>query len=175
MENKDLDRIYEEEIKKEFSIKIYPVKNDKNDTVWAAEIPELPGCIGAGDTPQEAITALEDAKISWIDIAVYDNKKIPEPKKEYDIDYSGKFTLRLPKILHKNLAEKAEEECVSLNQYLLYLISKRHYETSTSRITNVVQNEMKRVAFTQSIQNQQWVKQIYEGGEMFYGGLKCAN
>jgi hypothetical protein len=27
------------------------------------------------------------------------------------------------------LAEKAEQEAVSLNQYLLYLISKRHYET----------------------------------------------
>ena len=128
MRYQDTSKIYEEEIKKEFKIKLYPMKDEDNETVWAAEMPELPGCIGAGDTPQEALNALEDAKISWIDIAVSDGKSIPEPMEDYDIDYSGKFTLRLPITLHKDLSEKAEEEGISLNQYIIFLISKHHYE-----------------------------------------------
>ena len=39
-------------------------------------------------------------------------------------DYSGQFKLRLPKSLHKRLAEKSGEEGVSMNQYCVYLLSK---------------------------------------------------
>ena len=127
---KEFDKVYEKEIKKEFRIKLYPVKEDDgSETVWAAEIPDLPGCVGAGDTPQEALRAVEDARKSWIEIALLEGKEIPTPVAEDVLYFSGKFTLRLPKTLHKELAEKAEQEAVSLNQYLLYLISKRHYET----------------------------------------------
>jgi len=129
MKNKEeINKVYEKAIKKEYKIKLYPMKYEDNETVWAAEIPELPGCIGAGGTPQEALVALEDAKMSWIDIAVSDGKSIPEPMKDYDIEYSGKFTLRLPVTFHKDLSETAEEEGISLNQYLVFLISKHHYE-----------------------------------------------
>jgi antitoxin HicB len=126
---KEFDKAYEEELKKEFKIKVYPVKDDDgSETVWTAEIPELPGCIGAGDTPLEALLAVEDARKSWIEIALLEGRTIPSPAAEDLFNYSGKFTLRLPKTLHKELAEKAEQEAVSLNQYLLYLISKRHYK-----------------------------------------------
>ncbi|MCD5406261.1 MAG: toxin-antitoxin system HicB family antitoxin [Desulfotomaculum sp.] len=37
--------------------------------------------------------------------------------------FSGKFTLRIPKSLHGILAKQAEQEDISLNQYLLSLIS----------------------------------------------------
>lgn len=39
-------------------------------------------------------------------------------------EYSGDFKLRLPKSLHKQLSNEAEIEGVSLNQYLLYILSK---------------------------------------------------
>ena len=38
-------------------------------------------------------------------------------------EYSGKISLRIPKSLHKKLAEEAKEEGVSLNQYALYKLS----------------------------------------------------
>ncbi|MGA9174906.1 MAG: toxin-antitoxin system HicB family antitoxin [Thermoactinomyces sp.] len=41
----------------------------------------------------------------------------------YDKEYSWKFSLRLPKSLHKYLVEQAEAENVSLNQYILYKFS----------------------------------------------------
>lgn len=39
-------------------------------------------------------------------------------------DYSGKLVLRIPRSLHKLLKEEAEIEGVSLNQYMLYKLSR---------------------------------------------------
>ena len=38
--------------------------------------------------------------------------------------YSGQFKLRIPKSLHRSLAEHAKEEGISMNQYCVYLLSK---------------------------------------------------
>lgn len=38
-------------------------------------------------------------------------------------DYSGRLLLRMPKTLHQRLAEAAEKEGVSLNQYIVFLLS----------------------------------------------------
>jgi len=38
--------------------------------------------------------------------------------------YSGKLVLRIPRSLHKSLKEAAEIEGVSLNQYMLYKLSR---------------------------------------------------
>ena len=39
-------------------------------------------------------------------------------------EYSGKLVLRIPRSLHKSLKESAEAEGVSLNQYMLYKLSR---------------------------------------------------
>lgn len=39
-------------------------------------------------------------------------------------EYSGKLLLRIPKELHKELAESARANGVSLNQYAMYKLSK---------------------------------------------------
>jgi len=39
-------------------------------------------------------------------------------------DFSGKLMLRIPKELHKALAEAAKQNGVSLNQYALYKLAK---------------------------------------------------
>lgn len=89
---------------------------------YVAYIPELKGCITQADTLHELAEMIEDAKAGWIDLALQDSKKIPEPD---DIEeYSGKFNLRLPKSLHKDLANKAKAENVSLNQMATYLLAK---------------------------------------------------
>nr|WP_246473258.1 toxin-antitoxin system HicB family antitoxin [Treponema parvum] len=37
---------------------------------------------------------------------------------------SGQFKIRIPKSLHKTLAEDSKKEGVSMNQYCVYLLSK---------------------------------------------------
>jgi predicted RNase H-like HicB family nuclease len=47
---------------------------------WAALMPELPGCVAAGDTPAEAIALLEDAKAGWFASCLKHGDPIPEPQ-----------------------------------------------------------------------------------------------
>ena len=44
-------------------------------------------------------------------------------KKELE-EYSGRFVLRIPRSLHRELKEAADREGVSLNQYVLYKLAK---------------------------------------------------
>jgi antitoxin HicB len=46
---------------------------------WAAEVPELPGCLSDGDTPQQAVENVMDAIGCWIEAAEEDGRPIPEP------------------------------------------------------------------------------------------------
>ena len=45
-----------------------------------------------------------------------------------DVNYSGKFLMRVPKRLHAELAHAAKAQGVSLNQCLLYMLTKGHGE-----------------------------------------------
>lgn len=161
----EFEKKFEQALTNAYSIKLYPI-TDENGTEWSAEIPELAGCIGAGDTPQEALLALEDAKMSWIEIALIDKRSIPEPKNLENVDYSGKFTIRLPKSLHRELTERAEEENISLNQYLLYLITKRHNEKQAKVVSVKLNTETQRIIETPLISSGQWSKQ-YQSHENY--------
>lgn len=91
---------------------------------FVATYPDLPGCISIGETIEEAIANVMDAKIDWIMAAIEDGISISEPKTAEE--YSGQFKLRIPKILHKQLAERAKEEGISMNQYCLYLLAQNN-------------------------------------------------
>lgn len=83
---------------------------------WFVRIKELPGCMSQGDTPEEAIRMIEDAMRGWLEAELRKGSPIPEPRVEEE--YSGKFVIRVPKSLHRKLAELAEREGVSLNQWI---------------------------------------------------------
>ncbi len=85
--------------------------------------PDLPGCVSDGDTAEEAISMGDDARKAWIETRFEQGLNIPEPF-SHSNKYSGRIALRTPKSLHRRLIENAEKEGVSLNQYLVYLLSK---------------------------------------------------
>ena len=109
---------------------LYPVKlfYSEEDKGFIATTPDLPGCSAFGDTEEEAIREIKIAQELWLETARSENRYIPRPTSE--IGYSGKILLRTPKILHRTLMEKAKEEGVSLNQFILYLLS-RNVQAST--------------------------------------------
>ena len=49
---------------------------------------------------------------------------IPEPN-ELD-KYSGQFKIRMPKSLHRALAEQSHKEGISMNQYCVYLLAQNN-------------------------------------------------
>jgi predicted RNase H-like HicB family nuclease len=52
----------------------------REDQVFIAEVPELPGCMAHGDTPQAALANAQEAIQLWIDTAKEFGDPIPEPK-----------------------------------------------------------------------------------------------
>lgn len=98
-----------------YRIVLTPDTDDSGREAFVAEVAELPGCLGQGQTADEAVAMVRDAMAGWISVALDDDLAIPEPGSEDR--YSGKFLLRLPKGLHAALARAAEAEGVSLNQF----------------------------------------------------------
>ncbi len=83
---------------------------------WFAKVVELPGCMTQADNFEELSVMIVDAKRAWIEDALEAGEEIPLPRKVED--YSGKFVVRLPKSLHRQLVEIANQEGVSLNTYV---------------------------------------------------------
>ncbi len=90
---------------------------------YAAVVTELPGCMTDGVTAQEALERLDEAMAAWIETQLARGEAIPEAKDRGLVEYSGRFNLRLPKSLHRQLAECAEQEGVSLNQLTMMLVA----------------------------------------------------
>lgn len=98
------------------------IVEDKEEGGFVISFPDLPGCITCGETIESAVANASDAKKAWLEAALEEGIQIPEPD---SLDgYSGQFKLRMPRSLHKSLAEHSRKEGISMNQYCIYLLSK---------------------------------------------------
>jgi predicted HicB family RNase H-like nuclease len=84
--------------------------------------PDLPGCLSVADSMDEVGPMAEDARRGWLTVAYEHGMEIPLPS--YPEEYSGKFNVRLPRSLHRKLAEAAEHDGVSLNTYVISLLER---------------------------------------------------
>ena len=98
------------------------IVEDKEEGGFVVSFPDLPGCITCGETVESAVSNAMDAKKAWLEAALEERIDIHEPG-SID-DYSGQFKLRIPKSLHRLLAEHSKKEGISMNQYCLYLLSR---------------------------------------------------
>ena len=71
------------------------IVEDKDEGGFVVSFPELPGCITCGETVESAVANALDAK-----------------------------KLRIPRSLHRSLAEHSKREGISMNQYCVYLLSR---------------------------------------------------
>jgi len=113
MENRDL----------EFYLSLrYPVTiHTDPDGGYVAEIEELPGCMTQAETIDEVFKAIEDARQVWVKGTYEMGQDIPLPRDMEE--HSGKFMVRIPRSLHRNLVRAAKREGVSLNQYVTSLLA----------------------------------------------------
>jgi antitoxin HicB len=104
-------------LEQQYPVTLYPDR----DGGFVAEIKDLPGCMTQGETAEEALAEVEDARVLWLETAYEYGDDIPLPSNE--TQYSGKTLLRMPRSLHQKLAEGADREGVSLNQYIVSILS----------------------------------------------------
>jgi antitoxin HicB len=103
----------------------YRVELEKQNGGWYfARIPDLPGCMSEGKSPDEAVKNVEAARALWMEDAIESGVEIPLPSEQRK--YSGKFVVRLPESLHGRLAASAERDGVSLNQFVLALLAENN-------------------------------------------------
>lgn len=110
----------------EYMVLPYTIEITPDDGSYFVKVKELEGCMSVGETRADALAMIEDAMREWLAVAIEDGIEIPLPLAMQADRYSGKFPLRLPKSLHRKLAEGAEQDGVSLNQYLVMLLSEKH-------------------------------------------------
>ena len=89
---------------------------DPDEGGFVVSYPDLPGCITCGETVESAIANAHDSKKAWLEAALEEGIEIHEPDSLEE--YSGQFKLRLPRSLHRSLAEHSQREGISMNQYL---------------------------------------------------------
>jgi predicted RNase H-like HicB family nuclease len=107
-------------LEKEYSLQVV-AEQEGGYTIF---YPDLPGCVTQIETLEELPKAAREIKELWIASALEDGQPIPEPT--FPPEHNGKILLRLPKSLHRDLADEATREGVSLNQYLVSLLSNHH-------------------------------------------------
>lgn len=94
---------------------IYPIEllADRGAGGFVASHPDLEGCIAQGETPDEAVAALEEARRLWITSRIEDGLSVPAP---LNVDSaSGRFLVRTTPRIHGALLALARREGVSLN------------------------------------------------------------
>lgn len=109
----------------------YRVTWSDEDSCYIATSPAFPRLSAFGDTAQEALNEFDTVLESALEIYAEEEWSLPEPQKLPR--YSGQFRLRLPKNLHAELAEHAEQEGVSLNTLAVQYLTEG-LESSNNRI-----------------------------------------
>lgn len=65
----------------QYSILIEPLSEEDGGGFFAT-VPDLPGCMSDGETPEEAIANVQDAILSWIEAAEDMGQPNPEPSRK---------------------------------------------------------------------------------------------
>ena len=94
---------------------------DEQGGYYIAGYLERPDVTMTGLTPEEAIKELLLEAPEWFELNIKSGYKIPLPSKPSK--YSGRINFRMPKQLHAKVAAIAQQEGVSLNQYLLSAVA----------------------------------------------------
>lgn len=75
-----MDRDLNYYVRLPYAMIVAPQTATDGSTVWVAEHPELDGCMAHGDSQQEAIANLEDARRLYLETMLDDGLTPPEPQ-----------------------------------------------------------------------------------------------
>ena len=65
----------------------YPVILEKGDTSYGSYVPDVPGCVAVGETPEETLRLLQEALQEHLELMQRDGDIIPNPSSVSDIAY----------------------------------------------------------------------------------------
>ena len=113
------------------------------DGGYVITFPDLPGCFTHTDDIEKVGLMAEDVRRLWIETAYEEGHDVPLPSRPEE--YSGKFVVRIARSLHHALAESAEDEGVSLNNYVASLLARGDAQVRQERKRDATMSRAKAV------------------------------
>lgn len=68
----------------EYPVIVEPLHPDDGGG-FIARVPDLPGCMSDGETPEEAVTNVQDAIAAWLEAAEDMGRTAPEPTRHFEV------------------------------------------------------------------------------------------
>ena len=93
------------------------------DQGYVATCPEFPGLLAFGETEEQALAEAKIARQLFIEDMQESGEELPVAQTAHE--YSGQTRLRLSKTVHRQAAEIAASEGISLNQFILDAINEK--------------------------------------------------
>lgn len=101
----------------------YHVRWSATDEVFIGRVTEFPLLAAHADSMQGALAEIQSVVRFVVEDLVENQEQVPEPLSTKA--FSGKFNVRLPVELHRELAIEAAKQNVSLNTLLISKLSRR--------------------------------------------------
>ena len=64
----------------DYEVSIRPL-SDEDGGGYFAHVPDLPGCMSDGETPEEALANVYDAILCWMEAAGEMGRPVPQPRR----------------------------------------------------------------------------------------------
>lgn len=128
-----------------YPVTLYP----EADGSFTVAVIDLPGCVSQGKTIEQALEKIKAAREHWLETAYEHGDMIPLPSTK--AAYSGKALLNMPPTLHRRLADSARREGVSLNQYIVTLLSEQNAFSEISAIQEKLEAIQRQLAYRDSL------------------------
>lgn len=106
---------------RDYNINLRRVTVD-GERLYEARVHEFPDATEYAETAEEAYELALETVADSLEVLARLGRPAPEINLPVE-DFSGRVTLRLPKSLHARLSSTADAEGVSLNHYLVTLLS----------------------------------------------------
>ena len=112
---------------------------DSDDEFYVARVAEISECMGHGNSRSDAMDMAFDNLRDWIEDALESGAQIPVPVPSPELP-SGKWLQRVPRTLHLELTKLAAQDGVSLNQWVVVVLSREagyRAGSESQQITNL--------------------------------------
>jgi predicted HicB family RNase H-like nuclease len=141
-----MKKLLEQYLKLPYVIEVKPIPEEEGGgfTAYIPELGEL-AFIGDGETAAEAIADLEKTKREKFEQYLKEQIAIPAPQRLED--FSGRFVVRIPKKLHRELAYEAKMDDVSLNQYVNNILAGRFKTPEIVNYLKKLESQMQRIDY----------------------------
>ena len=107
-----------------YPIQVSALSEDEGGGFQALFPPMARSAVGYGPTPQEAIADLQKVVPLFLKMMDKTEQTLPEVVSEKDWDdFSGKFNVRIAKMIHAQLVGLAEDQGVSLNSLVQTILT----------------------------------------------------